>query len=164
MKVCPECKAEYEDWAEECSDCLVRLMSESEYRERKKEEEEEERVRRDLSQADFVSVKIADNAFEADRIRGVLEEAGIPVLVRTFHDTAYDGLYVAQKGWAYLEVPRKEKERAQGIVQEFCRDFPGGLDEAVAGCPGCGRELGPDSKVCPHCRRPVEQGSPSEET
>ena len=57
----------------------------------------------------LVPVKVAENAFEADRIRAALEQEGFTVLVRTFEDTAYDGIYVAQKGWGYIEVPELRK-------------------------------------------------------
>jgi len=154
MKYCPSCEAEYEDGIEECSDCLVRLVPEHEYRQQK---EQEERVRKDLSQADFVPVKVAGNRFEADRVRGVLEQEGIPVMVRNFLDTAYDGIYVSQKGWGYVEVPCAERERAERIVQEFSSAFATGEEpKDVARC-ACGHEIGSEDTVCPGCGAPVEE-------
>ena len=76
-----------------------------------------------MTKETFVPVKVAENAFEADRIRAGLEQEGFTVLVRTFEDTAYDGIYVAQKGWGYIEVPEDEKERAERLVEELDRAF-----------------------------------------
>ena len=44
-------------------------------------------------------------------------------MVRTFEDTAYDGIYVAQKGWGYVEVPRDDQKRAERIVKELEQAF-----------------------------------------
>ncbi len=121
MKYCPECESEYRAEVQECADCEVPLISEDEFRQRKAREDQE---RESLSREEFVPVKVAENAFEADRVREALEQEGIPVLVRTFQDTAYDGIYVSQKGWGYVEVPESEKTRAERIVMEVSRMFP----------------------------------------
>lgn len=152
MKYCPECDAEYEDGVVACSDCLVDLISETEYQIRK---EQEKHARETLRQADFVSVMIARNAFEADRLRAALEEEGIPVLTRTFLDTAYDGIYVAQKGWGRVEVPITEKERAERIVEDFVRAFPQEEEAEVLRCASCGHSLEPEQTHCSQCGAPV---------
>jgi len=121
MRYCPECEAEYVDDVEACADCERPLLSAEEFLARKQREREEQEA---LSREEFVPVKAAENAFEADRIREALEQAGIPVLLRTFHDTAYDGIFVAQKGWGYVEVPAPQKERAEKIVHELSGVFP----------------------------------------
>jgi len=120
MRYCPECEAEYREGIEECSDCQVPLITADAYRARKQEEQEK---RERLTEEVFVPVKVAESAFEADRIRGVLEQEGFTVMVRTFEDTAYDGIFVAQKGWGYVEVPRNEQEGAERIVAELDRAF-----------------------------------------
>ena len=120
MKYCPECEAEYRDEVQECADCEVPLVpAEALQLKRQKEQEAREKLRRE----EFVPVKVAESAFEADRIRAALEEEGFTVLVRTFEDTAYDGIYVAQKGWGYIEVPAEDKERAERIVNDLVRAF-----------------------------------------
>jgi hypothetical protein len=125
MKYCPECEYEYKDEVQACADCEVPLISEDEFQHRKTQEEQE---RASLSREEFVPVKVAENAFEADRVKEALEQEGIPVLVRTFQDTAYDGIYVSQKGWGYVEVPESEKARAEQIVMEVSRMFPESLN------------------------------------
>jgi hypothetical protein len=121
MKYCPECEAEYRDGVEECADCRVPLITADAYRTRVNEEAER---RERLSKEPFVPVKVAESAFEADRFKAALDQEGLTVMVRTFVDTAYDGIYVAQKGWGYVEVPQSEQERALRIVKELEQAFP----------------------------------------
>lgn len=64
-----------------------------------------------------------ENRFEGDRISKALEEARIPFMVKSFMDTAYDGLYVPQKGWGVVMVPDGCVERAEGIIAEVKRSF-----------------------------------------
>lgn len=121
MKYCPECEAEYRDEIQECADCRIPLISAEEYRTREQQEQEK---RERLSREAFVTVKVAESAFEADRFRAALEQEGITVLIRSFHDTAYDGIYQAQKGWGYVEVPKNDLDRAERVVEELERAFP----------------------------------------
>jgi hypothetical protein len=121
MKYCPECEAEYREGVEECADCRVALITADAHRTRKNEEAE---LRARLSREVFVPVKVAESAFEADRFKAALEQEGLTVMVRTFQDTAYDGIYVAQKGWGYVEVPQNEHERAARIVKDLEQAFP----------------------------------------
>ena len=121
MRYCPECEAEYWDEVKECADCQLPLIPAEEFHKRKEQEEQEKEI---LGKEEFVSVRVVENAFEADRIRATLEQEGVPVFIRTFEDTAYNGIYVSQKGWGYVEVPESEKERAERIVADLLHDFP----------------------------------------
>ena len=130
MKYCPQCESEYKDEVEACADCDVPLVSAEVFLSRRQREKQEQEA---LSQETFVSVKVAENAFEADRLRAALEQEGIPVLVRTFHDTAYDGIYVAQEGWGNVEVPESVRQRAEQIVGDVESLFPEPGEEADEG-------------------------------
>jgi hypothetical protein len=66
---------------------------------------------------------IIENRFEGDRIRQALEEAQIPYLVKSFLDTAYDGLYIPQKGWGAVMVPEEFREKAEKIILEVKTSF-----------------------------------------
>lgn len=66
----------------------------------------------------WVQAGAIDNRFEGDRVSQTLEEAGIPHMIKSFLDTAYDGLYVLQKGWGRVMVPEEFCEKAKGIVAE----------------------------------------------
>jgi len=57
----------------------------------------------------FVKIFVVENKFEADLLSQALQKEGVPVMVRTFSDTAYDGLYIPQKGWAAIMVPEESQ-------------------------------------------------------
>jgi hypothetical protein len=109
MKYCPNCEIEYLDTIEECADCKTRLIGEEEL---KKLLAEREREAREV----FVKVATVDNKFEADVLTNSLKKECIPVMVRSFHDTAYDGIYIPQKGWGIILVPGEDKDKAEEII------------------------------------------------
>ena len=52
-----------------------------------------------------------DNIVQAQMLKALLDEQGIPHLIQSYHDSAYDGLFQGQKGWGYIEAPEaQEKE------------------------------------------------------
>jgi hypothetical protein len=46
-----------------------------------------------------------------------LSEKNIPHRIRSFHDTAYDGLLQFQKGWGELYAPLKLKDEILEIIE-----------------------------------------------
>jgi hypothetical protein len=120
LKYCPLCAAEYRDEIETCFDCEERLISQEEFLKRKEEEERFQEEAKSL-----VKVYTLKDRFEADLIKMELEKEGIPVLIRYFKDTAYDGIYIPQKGWGEVRVPEKEKERAKEIISALGEAFEG---------------------------------------
>ena len=71
----------------------------------------------------WVKAGIVENRFEGDRVSQALGEAGIPFLVKSFLDTAYDGLYIPQKGWGAVMVPENFEEEAGKVISEVKRSF-----------------------------------------
>ena len=71
----------------------------------------------------WVKIGVVENRFEGDRVSQTLTEAGIPFLLKSFMDTAYDGLYVLQKGWGAVMVPEDFEEEAGRIVGEVKKTF-----------------------------------------
>jgi len=71
----------------------------------------------------WVKAGIVETRFEGDRISKALAEAGIPFLIKSFLDTAYDGLYVPQKGWGAVLVPEESSEEGKRIISELKRTF-----------------------------------------
>ena len=68
-------------------------------------------------------VCVLGNRFEEDRVSLELEKKGIPFLIRRYSDTAYDGLFIPQKGWAAVMVPDEFLERAKAVVEDLKSDF-----------------------------------------
>jgi hypothetical protein len=60
-----------------------------------------------------------DNQFQADLLTDALGKAGIPFLVREYKDTAYDGLFVTQKGWGTVMVEESKLDEARSISKDL---------------------------------------------
>ncbi len=75
--------------------------------------------------------KIADleNEVEARVLAGLLEDAGIPYALRSFHDVAFDGIFQLRKGWGTIDAPVEHREEILGILAEM-REGPMGVDES----------------------------------
>jgi hypothetical protein len=73
--------------------------------------------------ARWVKAGIVENRFEGDRVSQALDEAGIPFLMKSFLDTAYDGLYIPQKGWGAVMVPKNFEEEAGKVIFEVKKSF-----------------------------------------
>jgi len=71
----------------------------------------------------WVKAGTVENRFEGDRVSQALDEAKIPFLIKSFLDTAYDGLYVPQKGWGVVMVLENYREEAGNIISEVKRSF-----------------------------------------
>jgi len=65
-----------------------------------------------------------ENEAEANVIKSVLEENGISAEIKSFHDTAYDGLFQSQYGWGLILVSESDFAEAQRIVKEWSNSSP----------------------------------------
>jgi hypothetical protein len=66
---------------------------------------------------EFVKIAALDNIAEAQLIGSILDEREIPHRIRSFHDTAYDGLFQVQKGWGDVYAPKEFEAEILEIVQ-----------------------------------------------
>jgi len=65
-----------------------------------------------------------ENEAEANVIKSVLEDNGIYAEIKSFHDTAYDGLFQSQYGWGLIRVSEKDLPEAQSIIEEWRNAAP----------------------------------------
>ena len=75
-----------------------------------------------MSQLDnqkFIRIMILENAIEAQVVGSILNQYQIPHRVRSFYDTAYDGLFQVQKGWGELMAPEPYKQEILDIVKDI---------------------------------------------
>ncbi len=70
----------------------------------------------------YVKVHTLSNRFEADVITEALEQEGIPVLLRSFEETPYTGLFVPQRGWGRISVPKEMVVLAREIISGVTGD------------------------------------------
>ncbi len=71
----------------------------------------------------WLKAGIVETRFEGDRVSQALNEAGIPYLIKSFHDTAYNGLYIFQKGWGAVLVPEDFLEQAEKLMADTKESF-----------------------------------------
>ncbi len=65
-----------------------------------------------------------EDAAEANVIKLILEEQGIAAEIKSFHDTAYDGLFQSQYGWGVIRVSEEDFPEAQRIIEEWKHSSP----------------------------------------
>jgi hypothetical protein len=70
------------------------------------------------------AVKILEfrNEFEAARLSEILTEKNVPHLVRTYHDSAYDGLWQTQSNWGHIEAPEEFGDEIKQIFYAFSQN------------------------------------------
>jgi hypothetical protein len=83
-------------------------------------------------QQDMVRVHTVENRFEADLLVQALRQENIPVLLRRFEETAYDGLFVTQMGWGALLVPGDYEEEAARVVNRVLESINDGVVKVPA--------------------------------
>jgi hypothetical protein len=57
-----------------------------------------------------VKILVFNNEFEAKLLEGLLNENGIPHIIRSYHDSAYDGLWQTKTAWGHIEAPEEFRE------------------------------------------------------
>jgi hypothetical protein len=73
----------------------------------------------------FNKILVLDNEIEAELLESILNERDIPHRMRSYHDSAYDGIYQAQKGWGVVMAPEAFKEVIMSIYQDLPVKNPG---------------------------------------
>jgi len=70
----------------------------------------------------FIKIIVLENGIEAQLIGSILDQRDIPHRVRSYHDTAYDGLFQVQKGWGKLYAPQPYKKEILQVIEEVRSD------------------------------------------
>lgn len=74
--------------------------------------------------AKAVKILTFNNEIEARLLEGLLKERGIPNIVRSYHDSAYDGLFQTQSSWGHLEAAEENRNEIMTIYDEMSKsDF-----------------------------------------
>ena len=70
-----------------------------------------------IHKEEFIKITVLENTIEAQLIDSILNEQNIPHRMRSFYDTAYDGLFQVQKGWGEIFAPATLKEEILKIIK-----------------------------------------------
>jgi len=58
---------------------------------------------------EYKKIVVLDNEIEAQLMDSILTERNIPHRMKSYHDSAYDGIFQTQKGWGHIEAPLRYK-------------------------------------------------------
>jgi hypothetical protein len=126
MQYCENCNTEYVQEMAFCPDCGGKLIGEQEFKQHLLEQDQQ---RTKLQGIKMTMACPVNGRVEALQMQGILEQEDIPVFIRTFEETAYDGLFVSQKGWGEIWVAESRLEDAMPIIEELKKNPPPELPE-----------------------------------
>jgi hypothetical protein len=66
-----------------------------------------------------VKIAVLENEVQARILESFLKEQGIPHMIRSYHDSAYDGLFQVSKGWGCVEAPENFKSKILEILMHL---------------------------------------------
>lgn len=66
-----------------------------------------------------VKILMFKNEIEAMLLDEILTEKQIPHLIRSYHDSAYDGLWQTQTGWGHIEAPEEYSGEIHRIYDQM---------------------------------------------
>ena len=68
---------------------------------------------------EYIKIAVLEDEFEAGLLDSVLSEREIPHRMRSYYDTAYDGLFQTQKGWGYVAAPEQYEAEITEILADL---------------------------------------------
>jgi hypothetical protein len=71
------------------------------------------------SEQSFVKIAVVENAIEAELLSSFLTQLEIPHRLRSYHDTAYDGLFQFQKGWGEVLGPPDYRQQIREALSDL---------------------------------------------
>lgn len=77
-----------------------------------------------MGEGRLVKVAVLDTEVQAELVGAVLRDQGIPHILRTYRDSAYDGLFQGMKGWGHVEAEECHREAVLAVI----RDLTGGCE------------------------------------
>ncbi|HUX57600.1 MAG TPA: hypothetical protein VMV77_11540 [Bacteroidales bacterium] len=66
-----------------------------------------------------VKILLFNNEIEAMLLDEILTDKKIPHIIRTYHDSAYDGLWQSSSGWGHIEASEEYREEILQIYNEM---------------------------------------------
>lgn len=67
----------------------------------------------------YVKIETLENLFEAQRLGAILEQRGIPHVIESFHDSAYNGLFQSYRGWGSVQAPQEYRKTILEIIKDI---------------------------------------------
>lgn len=73
-------------------------------------------VRYGVNMDAFVKIAVLENEVEALCLKGELGRRGIPCLIRTHRDAAYDGIFQFTGGWGRVEAQEQHRDEVLEVL------------------------------------------------
>ena len=67
----------------------------------------------------YQKIAVLENQIEANFLEVVLKDRDIPFILKSFHDSAYDGLFQLHQGWGAVYSPDEFREEIINILEEI---------------------------------------------
>ncbi|HMA61064.1 MAG TPA: hypothetical protein VKP78_00300 [bacterium] len=67
----------------------------------------------------FKKIAVIDNEIQSNYLDEILKEKEIPHFIKSYRDSAYDGLFQNVKGWGHIEAPEEYEEEILKIIKEI---------------------------------------------
>ena len=61
-------------------------------------------------------IAVIDNIVQAQMLESILKEQAIPHIMKTYHDSVYDGLFQGQMGWGHVEAPEEYESEILALL------------------------------------------------
>ena len=72
-----------------------------------------------VDSTEYTKIDLLESQIEAQLLESILKERGIPHGITSYHDTAYNGLFQALKGWGHVSSPPSWHEEIRMILAEI---------------------------------------------
>ncbi|MFM1943239.1 MAG: hypothetical protein RI897_2221 [Verrucomicrobiota bacterium] len=72
-----------------------------------------------MEDAHLVKVAVLDTEVQAELVGAVLRDQGIPHILRTYRDSAYDGLFQGMRGWGHVEAAERDREAVLQVIRDM---------------------------------------------
>ena len=73
---------------------------------------------------------VLEGAVQAQLVEQILDQEGIPFLIQSYRDTAYDGIFTPTMGWGAVITREADGEKARAIIQEVLATEYDGEEDA----------------------------------
>jgi hypothetical protein len=67
----------------------------------------------------YIKIAVLENEIQAQLLDDVLTQRNIPHMMRSYHDSAYDGLFQHSKGWGHVEAPENYEDEIIEIIDNL---------------------------------------------
>ena len=68
---------------------------------------------------DIKKIATLDNIVQAQMLESMLNEQGIPHVMQSYHDSAYDGLFQGQRGWGHIEASEEHESEILALLADL---------------------------------------------